>query len=485
MSTTTLKHPKEYYKTKKFIWRQRIGFGISEYACNLAYLLVNTYLMFYYTNIAGLNAKHVATMFIVSKVIDAVTDYSVGAWTDRTNTKIGRYRPWLLAGAPVLAIGMVLLFTVPLGWGASAKMAWAFISYAIFAFGYTMVSIPLLPMMTVLSEDTDERAVLGTSRACFSLFGSLTSSVFVLPMIYFFAGSKTATGGQLAHGYLMTNVVLGVVVFLIILCSVLNTEEINPPVINKSGKTNVAKDLKEALTNKYFIMLLLNLFSLMLGYLGMYAAIQYYYTYIIKSNSALSLALTLLTLLGIPFMYVGLFMAKKGFPKGKILVLGNAFKLAGFIIIFVGGNVVAATVGVVLIGIGCGFISNMMYAVFSDVSDYAELRSKGVITGTLTAIYCLVGKIASALANAVVGYLLAWGAYDSGVLDSALEAGKNLAAEYPRMILSIKLAFGGLGIVTAIVCIVVMLCYDLDKKYPKIKKELDEFRASEAAKDAE
>ena len=91
-----LKHEPAYYETTKFKWRQRIGFGISDYACNLAYLLANTYLLFYYTNCAGLAAGAVGFMFVVTKFIDAFTDYMVGAMIDRTDTKMGRYRPWML-----------------------------------------------------------------------------------------------------------------------------------------------------------------------------------------------------------------------------------------------------------------------------------------------------------------------------------------------------------------------------------------------------
>ena len=130
-----LKHEPAYYETTKFKWRQRIGFGISDYACNLAYLLANTYLLFYYTNCAGLAAGAVGFMFVVTKFIDAFTDYMVGAMIDRTDTKMGRYRPWMLYGAPVLAVGMVLLFSVPTGWSAGAKLAWAYVTYVIFSFG--------------------------------------------------------------------------------------------------------------------------------------------------------------------------------------------------------------------------------------------------------------------------------------------------------------------------------------------------------------
>ena len=107
-----LKHEPSYYQTTAFKWRQRIGFGISDYACNLAYLLANTYLLFYYTNCAGIDPVPIGVMFVVTKFIDAFTDYMVGALIDNTDTKMGRYRPWMMAGAPVLAVGMVLLLSL-------------------------------------------------------------------------------------------------------------------------------------------------------------------------------------------------------------------------------------------------------------------------------------------------------------------------------------------------------------------------------------
>ena len=146
-------------------------------------------------------------MFVVTKFIDAFTDYMVGAMIDRTDTKMGRYRPWMLYGAPVLAVGMVLLFSVPTGWSAGAKLAWAYVTYVIFSFGYTLVNIPMAPIVSSLSASATERTKISTTRTVFSNLGSLTSSLFVLPMVYFFSGSKDATGAALATGYRNTNIV--------------------------------------------------------------------------------------------------------------------------------------------------------------------------------------------------------------------------------------------------------------------------------------
>lgn len=476
LNKTVLKHEAAYYKTPAFLWRQRIGYGISDYACNLAYLLANTYLMFYYTNICGLNAGSVSVMFVLSKAIDAVTDYAVGVWADRTNTKMGRFRPWLLAGSPVLAVGMILLFSVPTGWDVGAKMVWAFLSYAIFCFGYTMVNIPMLPMISTLSASSEERTMISTTRTFFANFGSLTSSLIVLPLIYFFAGSKDAVGASLAKGYQGTNIVLGLLVLIIMVLSVFNTEEINPPVITseQTAKRNILLDMKDVFGNKYFIMILINMFSTYLGLLAMYAAIQYYFTYVVQNVSLMSIALTLMTLVGIPVMiFTAWLNNRKHVAKGTIMQIGNVLNFIAYLILFLNKNAVVATAAIAMLGLSWGFRGNMQFSMFSDVSDYGEFKCKRNIAGTQTAVYCFIGKFASAAANAVVGALLVWGGYNASVLDDAMQAGENLAANYPSMISGINLGLAGVGMVTAAICFLSILRYDLDKKYPAVRAELD------------
>ncbi len=99
--------------SRGFLWRQRIGFGISELACNIGYILVNTYLLIYYTDVVGLPAGRVSVLFLATKIFDAVTDCLVGRLIDRTNTPVGRSRPWMLGGIPVLGLGMVLGIYIP------------------------------------------------------------------------------------------------------------------------------------------------------------------------------------------------------------------------------------------------------------------------------------------------------------------------------------------------------------------------------------
>lgn len=468
-----LKHEPAYYETTKFKWRQRIGFGISDYACNLAYLLANTYLLFYYTNCAGLAAGAVGFMFVVTKFIDAFTDYMVGAMIDRTDTKMGRYRPWMLYGAPVLAVGMVLLFSVPTGWSAGAKLAWAYVTYVIFSFGYTLVNIPMAPIVSSLSASATERTKISTTRTVFSNLGSLTSSLFVLPMVYFFSGSKDATGAALATGYRNTNIVLGIIVVVIMAICVFSIVEINPPT-KSAGKSSLIKDIGSLVKNKYYIMFLGEVFFLFLGYLSMYGAMQYYYTYIVGDVSGMSLALTLLTLLAIPTMILAAYLNGKGIAKIKLIQFGAIVDCVGFAILFFTSNGTIATASLGLIGLGFGFRSSMFFSMMPDIFDYTEWQVGRNLGGTQNAIQGFANKVSSAAASAIVSALLVWGNYDAAKLDKAMADGISIAKEFPQTHTAINFAFGGLALVATILSIVVLIPYDLDKKYPQIRAELNQ-----------
>ena len=467
-----LKHEASYYQTTKFKWRQRIGFGISDYACNLAYLLANTYLLFYYTNCAGLDAGAVGFMFVITKFIDAFTDYMVGALIDRTDTKMGRYRPWMFYGAPVLAVGMELLFSVPTGWGAGAKLAWAYITYIIFSFGYTLVNIPMAPIVSSLSASATERTKISTTRTVFSNLGSLTSSLFVLPMVYFFSGSKNATGTALARGYRCTNIVLGVAVIVIMAICVFSIAEINPPTKN-AEKSSILKDIKAVVKNKYYVMFLGEVFFLFLGYLAMYGAMQYYYSYIVGDVSKMPLALTLLTLLAIPTMILAAFLNGKGIAKVKLIQFGAIVDIIGYAILFFTSDGTIATLALGLIGLGFGFRSSMFFSMMPDIFDYTEWQVGRNLGGTQNAIQGFMNKLSSAAASAIVSALLVWGNYDAAKLDQAIADGVNIAQQFPQTHTAINFAFGGLSLISTVLAVVVLLPYDLDKKYPQIRADLD------------
>ena len=444
--------------SKKFIWRQRIGFGISDYACNLAYLMVNTYLLIFYTDVAGIPAASASIMFLITKFVDAFTDYLVGSLVDRTNTKMGRNRPWMLAGAPVLAIGMVLVFTTP-DFSVAGKIAWAYATYIIFSFGYTLVNIPMGSILPTLSADATERTKIATTRTVFSNLGSLTSASMALWLI-----AKLGNGDQ-ATGYRNTNIVFGIMVIVILLICVASIREINLPP-RTTEKSSIVKDFGCLIRNKPYMLMITYTFFFFLAYLGMFASIAYYFKYNVGNEMLTSVAVTLLTVIPIFSMLIAAKMNAK-ITKRNITILGIVIQIAGSVVAWIsGGNAAIVLIGVGLLGFGMGFRSNMYFSMLADVADYGEWQSGRNLAGTQMAVNGFSNKVSSACASAIVAGLLAWGAYDG---TAAVQSAKANTA--------ISIAFIVLPIVANIAGIVVMWFYDLDKKYDKVEKELKERRA--------
>ena len=351
--------------------------------------------------------------------------------------------------------------------------------YIVFSFGYTLVNIPLTPIVTALSSNPAERTKISTTRQVFANLGSLTSSLFVIPMVYFFAGSPDAAGAELASGYRNTNIVLGLIVIVIMCICVFTIVEINPPT-QAVAKSTFLQDFGNAFKNKYYIMLLVLIFFMYAGYLGMYGAMQYYYSYIVGDVSAMPTALSLLTILAIPTMLVAAFLNGKGIHKVKITQLGAVIDLIGYIILFFTSSSTVATAALGLIGLGFGFRSGMFFAMMPDVFDYTEWKCGRCLAGTQSAISGFLNKLASAFASAAVSACLTWGGYNASKLDSAIAAGQKIAEVYPKTHMAINFAFSGVSIVSGIIAILVMIPYDLDKKYPEIRAELDSRRTGKS-----
>ena len=447
--------------SKKFLWCQRIGFGISDYACNLAYLMVNTYLLIFYTDVAGIPAASAAFMFLITKFIDAGTDYMVGTLVDRTNTKMGRNRPWMLAGAPVLAIGMVLVFTTP-DWSAGGKLAWAYVTYIIFSFGYTLVNIPMGSILPTLSSDPVERTNIVTSRTIFSNLGSLTSASMALWLI-----EKLGHGDQ-AVGYRNTNIVFGIIVVVIMVICVASIREINPaPEVQKSS---IIRDLKFLVNNRPYMLMLAYTFFLFVGYLGMFASIAYYFKYIVGNEMATSVAVTIATIVPIVSMLLAAQLNRQ-MSKRNISIMGCLIQTLGFAVIaFAGANASMVYVGMAVMGFGMGCRKNLFSCMLADTVDFGEWKNGKSLAGTQTAVSGFVNKVASAAATGVVGMLLTWGAYDGAAAVQTASANR-----------AIVLAFVGVPIVCNLLSGVVMFFYDLDKNYAQIKKEIDARRAGKQA----
>ena len=180
-------------KVKIGLWRQRIGYGSSDFACNLIWQMISLYLLYFYTNVMHLNAGAVSVMFLVTKVIDGISDLIVGFLIDKTNTKWGKSRPWILFGAIPFGVAAVLAFSVP-NIGQTGMLIYAYVSYILLSTAYTVVNIPMASILPALSEDPHERTVLASCRTFFSSIGSTVVSAFALTLVDKFGNGNEALG---------------------------------------------------------------------------------------------------------------------------------------------------------------------------------------------------------------------------------------------------------------------------------------------------
>lgn len=352
---------------------------------------------------------------------------------------------------------MVLVFTTP-DFSTGGKLAWAYITYIIFSFGYTLVNIPMGSILPTLSADATERTKIATTRTIFSNLGSLTSASMALWLI-----EKLGHGNQ-ALGYRNTNIVFGIMVFLIMLICVASIREINlPPRTNE--KTSIIKDIGYLIKNKPYMLMITYTFFLFLGYLGMFAAIAYYFKYIVGNEMMTSVAVTITTIVPIFSMLIAARLNAK-YSKRNISIVGTLIQILGSLIIWIGGsNVVIVFLGVGMMGFGMGFRSNMYFSMLADVADYGEWQSGRNLAGTQMAVNGFSNKVSSACASAIVAGLLAWGAYDG-----------TAAVQSSKANMAILFAFVILPIIANIASIVVMYFYDLDKQYDQMERELKERR---------
>lgn len=195
-------------------------YSTGNFANNIIFLMVGTYITYFYTNILGIPAVMAGTIFMVARLVDAITDPLMGIMVDRTNTKIGRYRPYILAGAPFLGIVFILLFTAP-DLSPTGKIAYAFVTYIIYSLAWTIVQIPQLALPALLTNDL---AVRTRVQAIFQMFGSIASLIitaWALPILDMLGGQDNASA------WLKFTVIFGAISTVIFIFSAMSVKDVD------------------------------------------------------------------------------------------------------------------------------------------------------------------------------------------------------------------------------------------------------------------
>lgn len=215
--------------------REKIGYGMGDAGCNIIFGAIMLFVNYFYTDIFGLAPALVGVLLLSVRVIDAVTDPIMGALADRTRSKYGRFRPWLLWIAFPYALFSVLMFTTP-EWTYNSKVIYAFVTYFLLSITYTAINIPYCSLGTVMTADPKERVACQSYRFVMVGIATLLLSLTLLPMADWFGGADKAKGYQMAMTVLAF---IGMCMFLFCFATV--RERIRPAV---QTNDELKKDLK-------------------------------------------------------------------------------------------------------------------------------------------------------------------------------------------------------------------------------------------------
>lgn len=447
-------------RTKRELWRQRIGYGSSDFACNLIWQVISLYLLYFYTDVMHLNAGQISIMFLVTKIFDGFTDLAVGFLIDKTHTRWGKSRPWILAGAVPFAVTAVLAFSVP-DISQKGMLIYAYVTYMLLSLAYTVVNIPMASILPALTADPQERTNLATSRVFFSYIGSTVVSAFALKLV-----DKFGNGNE-AAGFRIVMMIFGIIGCLIFFFCFFNTKE---RVNSSEEKVSLKAALNCLIHNKPWLLFAANIIWFFGGYVIQAGAIIYYFTYNLNNKNLASVAATITTLIPVATNLCVPFLAKLT-TKRNLMIIGSVFHGTGLLVVFFGGtSVPVVMIGVVIAALGYGLKGSMHFAIQPDPVDYGEWKSGVNTAGTLSAVNGFIGKVGMAVASSVAAALLA----SSGYVANAAQQTQSALNAISAMYIWIPIAANVLTIIT-------FMFYDLDKKLPDIMKELEERRAGKEA----
>lgn len=437
---------------------ERVSYGFGDFGCNIIYTAMSAFLLFYYTDYAGVSALAVGTIMMVSRIFDGISDIVMGVIVDRTKSKYGKARPWLLRMCVPFAISGIMLFSVPAGWAQTPKLVYVFITYNLVSTViYTAINVPYSALNALMTQDPYERSVLSIFRNLLATAGTLTINTFTLPLVEYFGDNMAA--------WTKTFCVFGVLAVAAFLINFFGTKERVAAAFHRSGKEEkpvpFIAGIKALFRNKYWMMMtgMLALFFLMYSVNG--GATVYYAKDILGNKDLVA------TINGIfnAVQILGMFfiaMLVKRYGKRNVFSIGLVLDIIGMLMLnFSGGALGLIVASSVVRGVGNACGGATMWAMVSDTIDYGEWKT-GYRTEGLVNSACSFGyKIGNGIGSALLGLILEMGGY---VGTAAVQTSSALT--------SIKISFVWIPIAIYAIGLIIMRFYNLDKEFSGIIEDL-------------
>lgn len=391
-------------------FREKVAYGLGDTASNIVFQTVMLYLAFFYTDVFGISPVFVGTMFLAVRIIDAITDPLMGAIADRTQTKYGKFRPYLLWFALPFGLISVLAFTTP-DFTETGKMWYAFLTYTALMMVYTAINIPYCALGGVLTADPKERVSVQSVRFVFAMLGGLMVTALTGTLVDYFGQGDKAKGYQLA---ILAMSVLGVLMFLA--CFWGTKERISPP---PSQQSSFKDDFKALWQNDQWRVLSIAAVFLLTGSVFRNTLAIYYVKYVLLQPDSIDRFLTLGMLGSIAGCVIAQPLAKR-FCKVKLY---QTFQVLAALMcvgsLFAGTEApMLALVAFVLWRLFFDAGTPLLWAKMADTVDYGQWKTGIRTTGMVYSSIVFFIKLGLAIGGAAASWLLAGYGYEANVAQS-------------------------------------------------------------------
>lgn len=408
------------YDTKPLTFANYVVYGMGNFASQLSWTMVGTYLSIFYTDVFGLGVGAVAMLMLIAKVWDGINDPIMGTIMERTHTKFGRFRPYIFVGAIFLVIFTILTFTVP-GFGGTGKLIYAYVTYIGLGMAYTVTNVPYLALPAVMTRDPREINKLNAAQMMGMTIGQIVLNLSVMNLI------KLIGKGNEAAGYYGTAMILAIAALpMFWAVAIMSKESIT---VEKKDQGKVSDGLKLVFKNRNLLCAMFYSFFNMFGILGRISVAVFFYMHCVGNYALISVFMMMQMAVGTIIMPFAPTVADK-LGKRNTAILSMIIQGGALIIMYFGPtrNIPFNFFCMILYGLGyiagpCG--AGMMVDAINDFDDKHGIRNDGMAFSFQgTAI-----KIATAIANSV--FLLVMGAYGyvgGGEITPRVQTGINLAA---------------------------------------------------------
>lgn len=406
---------------------EKIGYGFGDMASSMFWKLFGAYLMIFYTDVFGLPAAVVGTMFLITRIWDSAFDPIVGVVADRTHSRWGKFRPYLLWLAVPFGIIGILTFVTP-DWSPTGKLIYAYVTYSLMMMIYSAINVPYASLLGVMSPNPKERNTLSTYRMTFAYIGSFIALLLFMPLVNFFSGNSKELADQ-QTGWTMAVVVIAILCIVLFFGCFAWTKERVKPI--KETQNPLKEDLKDFFKNKpWWILLGAGVAALVFNSIRDGATVYYFKYFVVEEDYAT------VSFFGMSFVLSGLYLA-----------LGQAANIIGVIAAapvsnrigkrntYMWAMIIATVLSVIfywfdkedliwmfvfqaLISVCAGSIFPLLWSMYADCADYSELKTGNRATGLIFSSSSMSQKFGWAIGTAVTGWLLGFFGFQANAVQS-------------------------------------------------------------------